>query len=158
MSKSKYNYIIDKGKRKLLHRYVMEQFLGRELLSTEIIHHINGDQSDNRISNLELLTNINDHIQRHKKLGTYKGNFKTESKLPLDKTCDSVILYKTGTDKMKEELLTKTHLAIKLNVSKKTIERYMAVGMPVIYIGDLPRFQYSKVIKWFVNFKPEKSN
>jgi hypothetical protein len=36
------------------HRVVMEEHLGRPLLDTENVHHINGDKQDNALSNLEL--------------------------------------------------------------------------------------------------------
>jgi hypothetical protein len=55
------------GRLQLQHRYLYEQFLGRNLLSNEHIHHKNGNRSDNRIENLELL-NSREHHRYHLKI------------------------------------------------------------------------------------------
>lgn len=46
----------------LEHRYVMEQHLGRKLIGSEEVHHINHDKTDNSIENLMLFKNHAEHI------------------------------------------------------------------------------------------------
>lgn len=46
------------------HRFVMEQHLGRYLLKTEVVHHINRNVKDNRIENLELFSSNGEHISK----------------------------------------------------------------------------------------------
>lgn len=49
-------YVTENGRRraKREHRHVMEIHIGRKLSPEELVHHINGDTSDNRIENLEI--------------------------------------------------------------------------------------------------------
>jgi hypothetical protein len=47
---------ISRTEKILEHRKVMEGHLGRKLTRTEVVHHINGNNADNRLANLELTT------------------------------------------------------------------------------------------------------
>lgn len=54
------------GKRRiLLHRHIMEGHLGRKLTRSEIVHHIDGNNKNNDIENLKVMTQ-NEHIALHR--------------------------------------------------------------------------------------------
>lgn len=51
--------------RSLEHRCIMEEYLGRRLVSGEVVHHINCAKRDNRIENLHLCASMSDHCKIH---------------------------------------------------------------------------------------------
>jgi hypothetical protein len=57
--------ISDRNNKIYQHRKVMQEHLGRELLSEEIVHHLDGNKKNNSIENLELTTR-SEHINIHR--------------------------------------------------------------------------------------------
>lgn len=69
---SPYRLITRNGKHTSEHRYVMEQYLGRELERNEYVHHKNGDKHDNRLENLEVMTPLAHNREHQEKLPKIK--------------------------------------------------------------------------------------
>lgn len=61
------------NQRKHEHRILMEQKLGRKLTKLEVIHHIDGNRSNNNLSNLYLFSTSSEH-------SLYEGKIKLLSK------------------------------------------------------------------------------
>lgn len=93
----------------LEHRYVMEKHIGRKLKKKEVVHHINGIKTDNRIDNLALYKNQSEHIKNH-----VIGENNPFSKLTNKNVSEIKRLYRTGNYLQKE-------LAVLFKVTNTTI-------------------------------------
>ena len=88
LQKNGYMTLMVGNKKYYVHRMVMEEHLGRPLRDDEEVHHINGDRTDNRIENLELI-NKREHRRLH---ATKRGLGKDRIGIPpTNKTPEDVI-------------------------------------------------------------------
>jgi len=69
------------------YRLVMESSLGRFLLPGELVHHRNGDVTDDRIENLEVVSRSS-HASKHRpKFGNKFVSIVTDEPVPTDRKC-----------------------------------------------------------------------
>lgn len=65
LTKDGYKVICINGKGVREHRYIFETSLGERLPENMVVHHVNGNRSDNRLENLRLMSR-SEHIKLHK--------------------------------------------------------------------------------------------
>jgi len=87
----KYGYVLE-------HRVIMENHLGRTLSANEVVHHINEDKKDNRLENLQVMTNEEHHVLH----ALQKGLVCVEMKCPY---CNSLFVR----EKRRTHLIKKTN-------------------------------------------------
>jgi transposase-like protein len=83
-----YHFIQHNGRRRALHRVLVEQREGRTLDRNEVVHHIDGNPLNNTLSNLTILSRAEHTRQHHSRVS--KKRWSAEDKLR------TVELYKTG--------------------------------------------------------------
>ena len=101
-----------KGTYVLEHRLIMEKCLGRYLKPEEIIHHLNGNITDNREENLRLFKNNSEHSAYHKEKGY--------SNLSYTKNIEELL---TQISNIKKNYTWK-NFALKLGVSEKALRTW----------------------------------
>lgn len=102
------------GKNIREHRAIMQDYLGRELLPTELIHHKDGNKRNNNISNLEILTR-SEHLKIHKEVSELAHKSSRKYNVGLEILRDLYV----------EKALTSIQISKVLSVPRFSINNYI---------------------------------
>jgi hypothetical protein len=120
---AKYKAIKVGGRKKDEHRHIVETSVGRKLDRDEVVHHKDGDKTNNSLSNLEIMT-LSEHSRMHQigklvsdatrdKLREAGIRTRTNAKLAVDKVIEIKQLLARGTRLV--------DVAAKYNLPKTTV-------------------------------------
>ena len=122
------------------HRHVVSEKIGRWLKSSEHIHHIDGNRSNNSLNNLKIIT-LSDHAKIHnpdkrKTIKCHRCGIKTKNKKYCSQKCSKIarrIVDRPSKNQLLQEIDTMTWTSIgkKYGVSDNTIRKW-AKGYKII--------------------------
>lgn len=131
---SNYKAIKVNGKKVDEHRYIMEQYLGRELARDEVVHHKDGDKSNNKIENLELMS-LSEHTRQHQ-----TGN--TPSEETRQKLSEASTGHKSTSRKLNDDQVEQVRELHNNGISNREIAKMFGVNHQTI--NDLINGKYYK--------------
>lgn len=104
-----------------LHRYLMEQCIGRSLSFNEIVHHKDGDIFNNDLSNLELITRA-EHMRRHNEIHEASIRAKQKYDYPHDRIIELYCNQRLSTKAM-ESVLQIPYLSLNYYIRKYQLKK-----------------------------------
>ena len=152
-----YKTIWDKkeGKQKRLHRYTMEQYLGRKLSFNEIVHHMDGNICNNDISNLKLVSRSEHMHKYHPEINQKAIKAKTKYKVDKNKIMELYVNQRLSTEKI-EKIIGIPYTTINWFIRKNNIKRPLLFCKFCGRKADYPSRQLcSKCYKkeWYIEHK-----